>query len=200
MTPWLTDLLETWETERLKTLSLWAAVAEPHLTLRVDPKTRTLQEHMVHQCISESTWMRTMLGFPGDAPLLPASEDGASFVGHYYQRSEAHLGHLRAMPSAWFEEPTRFFGVPKSRYWVVLRRLNHTAHHRGQMAMLLRAFGAPLYSTYGPTADTGGLFQNQAPVVYRHPNLPALLAHVREGGELPALPGPRGFPLTERPG
>jgi len=36
--------------------------------------------------------------------------------------------------------------------------------------------GRSLYSTYGPTADTGGLFQQGAPVIYRYESVEALLA------------------------
>ncbi len=46
-----------------------------------------------------------------------------------------------------------------------LRRVN--LHVLGRISSTLRLWGQTLYSTYGPTADTGGLFQNGAPVVYR---------------------------------
>jgi hypothetical protein len=51
---------------------------------------------------------------------------------------------------------------------VLTRRLTHSAHHRGQLTAYLRLWGQALYSTYGPTADTGGLFQNGARVIYRY--------------------------------
>lgn len=195
----LEDLLATFDTERLKTLSVWAEVRDEDLDVRLTPRSRTLHEHMVHQCISEATWMRSMLAFPGTDPMLPAAETRTAFVDHYLAQSTEHLHHLRAMRPGWFEEPTTFFGETKSRFWVLLRRLNHTAHHRGQMTVLLRSMEVDLYSTYGPTADTGGLFQNKAPVIYRHLDLAALQVHLRSGGSLPPLPGPGSHPVTERP-
>jgi hypothetical protein len=52
-----------------------------------------------------------------------------------------------------------------------------------------------LHSTYGPTADTGGLMQNHAPTIYAYQSLEAIL----EGGPTAVLP-PRGEkPVTERP-
>ena len=63
----------------------------------------------------------------------------------------------------------------------------------------MRLLGKPLYSTYGPTADTGGLFTNQAPVIYRYPDVATLLEREAEGGEWPPLPGPGATPPTERP-
>ena len=56
-----------------------------------------------------------------------------------------------------------------------------------------------LYSTYGPTADTGGLFQHQAPVIYRYESVEDLLAGEARGGSHPPLPGPGAHSPTERP-
>ncbi len=94
---------------------------------------------------------------------------------------------------------TRFFDVTRSRAWVFVRRIAHSSHHRGQMTVLLRLLGRPVYSTYGPSADTGGLFMNHPPTVYRYDSVEALLAAEAEGGAWPALPGPGEKPVTERP-
>jgi hypothetical protein len=77
----------------------------------------------------------------------------------------------------------------RSRAWIFLRRV------------YLRLLGKPLYSTYGPTADTGGLAANGARVVYRYASVRELLAAERGGGGGGgnALPGPGEKPSTERP-
>jgi hypothetical protein len=89
----------------------------------------------------------------------------------------------------------------RSRAWIFLRRVAHSAHHRGQLTVYLRLLGKPLYSTYGPTADTGGLAANGARVVYRYASVRELLAAERGGGGGGgnALPGPGEKPSTERP-
>jgi hypothetical protein len=46
------------------------------------------------------------------------------------------------------------------------RRIAHSAHHRGQQTAMLRMLGRDLHSTYGPTADTGGLPADDAPTLY----------------------------------
>jgi hypothetical protein len=75
------------------------------------------------------------------------------------------------------------------------RRMTHTSQHRGQLLAVLRMLGHDMHSTYGPTADTGGLMQNHAPTIYAYQSLEAIL----EGGPKAALP-PRGEkPVTERP-
>jgi hypothetical protein len=62
------------------------------------------------------------------------------------------------------------------------------------MAML-RMLGRDVHSNYGPTADTGGLMANQAPVIYAYEDEPAILAR----GPKRVLPGPGEKPATERP-
>ncbi|MEO7962733.1 MAG: DinB family protein [Gemmatimonadaceae bacterium] len=192
-------LLETYDTERLKSLSVWSSFGAPDLTFRPAPRARTPLEHMVHQCVSEDTWMRNMLGIEIDLPVLPASEDRLSFLRHYAQASEARRQLLEVKPDDWWAGEARFFDVGRSREWIFLRRLTHSAHHRGQLTVYLRLLDRPLYSTYGPTADTGGLFLHHAPTLYRYASLERLLAAEADGGEWPRLPGPGDRPATERP-
>ncbi len=106
---------------------------------------------------------------------------------------------LAVKPADWWGETTRFFDVERTRAWVFLRRLTHSAHHRGQLTTYLRLLGKPVYSTYGPSADTGGLFQQHAPTIYRYRSLEHLLAAEGMGGEWPDLPGPGQNAPTERP-
>jgi uncharacterized damage-inducible protein DinB len=192
-------LFDTYRTERLKTLSVWSQVPDSRMTFRPEPRARTPHEHMVHQCVSEDTWMRTMLGIAVSKPPLPSVESKASFLEHYAVVSAERLAQLESKPDAWFEEDTGFFDVRRSRAWVLTRRFTHSAHHRGQLTVYLRLWGQALYSTYGPTADTGGLFQNQAQVVYRYASIDDLIERERSGGEWPPLPGPGAKSPTERP-
>jgi uncharacterized damage-inducible protein DinB len=193
-------LLDTYETERLKTLSVWSQFRDDDLEFRPAPLSRTPHEQMVHQCVSENTWMTNMLGIDAGLPPLPASETRLDFLRHYAAASGKRLALLREKPDPWWEETAAFFDVPRSRSWIMLRRLTHSAHHRAQLTVYLRLLGHPLYSTYGPTADTGGLFQNKAPVIYRYKDVEAILEAEERGGEFPALPGPGEKSPTERPG
>ena len=142
--PWW-FFLETYDTERLKTLATWSTFRDEDLRFRCAERARTPLEHMVHQCVSEDTWFRTMLGIELLLPPLPAEESRLGFMRHYASAS------------------------------------------------------APVYSTYGPTADTGGLFANHAPTVYRYHDVDELLASEADGGAWPTLPGPGEKPVTERP-
>lgn len=195
-------LVDTYATERLKVLSTWATfqdqdlAARPHAT---DRRGRSVLEHMVHQCVSENLWFRDMLGIDVDAPPLPAVETRLEFLGRYAADSAARLARLDQADDAWWEAGVTFFDVPRSRAWVMVRRIAHTAHHRGQQAELLRMLGREVYSTYGPTADTGGLFQRRAPTIYAYPDEAALLAGEQGAGHKARLPGPGEHSPTERP-
>jgi uncharacterized damage-inducible protein DinB len=192
-------LVETYRTERLKTLSVWSQVPDERMQFRPEPRARTPLEHMLHQCVSEDTWMRTMLGIAVSRPALPSPESRFAFIERYGDCSRERLAALERQPDEWYEAPTTFFDVTRSRAWVLTRRFTHSAHHRGQLTTYLRLWGQALYSTYGPTADTGGLVQNGARVVYRYESIEELVVIEREGGRSASLPGPGVQPVTERP-
>ena len=192
-------LLDTYDTERMKTLSVWSQFLDAELSYRPDPKARSPHEHMVHQCLSEDAWMRTMLGIDLGEPPLPPDETRLAFLRRYAEASARRLAELLEKPEAWFEGTTRFFDVDRSRAWVLTRRIAHTAHHRGQLTLCLRFLGRELYSTYGPTADTGGLAANGATVLYRYESVEDLLEAEAAGGRRKALPGPGEKSVTERP-
>jgi uncharacterized damage-inducible protein DinB len=196
-------LVETYETERVKVLSVWSMFKDQHLSARPnpsDPRGRSVHEHMVHQCVSENLWFRTMLGIDVGAPPLPVQEERWDFMERYAVDSGKRIAALREKAEPWWEEIVTFFDVPRSRAWVMTRRIAHTAQHRGQLMAMLRMLGSDMHSTYGPTADTGGLMQNHAPTIYAYPSLEALLAGEAKGGTKAPLQS-RGTKLvTERPG
>jgi uncharacterized damage-inducible protein DinB len=191
-------LVETYATERLKVLSVWSEFKDGDLEIRPnpsDPRGRSVHEQMVHQCVSEDLWFRTMLGIDVSAPPLPEQETRMEFIRRYAEDSAKRLIVLEGKNEEWWEEIVKFFEVTRSRAWVMTRRLMHTSHHRGQQMAMLRMLAHDLHSNYGPTADTGGLMQNHAPTIYAYPTVEALL---KEGPKTP-LPGTGEKPVTERP-
>ena len=191
-------LLDTYDTERVKTLAVWSRFRDEDLGFRPEPRARTPHEQMVHQCVSEDLWFKNMLGIDLGEPPLPPEETRLAFLHKYADASGKRLARLREMSDDWFEGVTRFFNVECPRTWVLVRRVAHSAHHRGQLTTYLRLLGHSLYSTYGPTADTGGLFLNGAPTIYRYPDLETLLEAEDRGGDSPPLPGPGEKNPTER--
>jgi uncharacterized damage-inducible protein DinB len=195
-------LVETYETERVKVVSVWSEFRDGELEFRPkadDPRGRSVHEQMVHQCVSEDLWFRTMLKIDVSAPPLPKTETRAEFIRRYTEDSAKRLGVLQEKDESWWESETDFFDVKRSMAWVVTRRIAHTAHHRGQQMAMLRMLGHDLHSNYGPTADTGGLMQNHAPTIYAYGDLEGLLGDLERGSGKTKLPGGGGKAVTERP-
>src|SRR6185369_8309843 len=105
-------LIETYETERIKVISAWSMFSDNDLAIRPnrsDKRGRNLHEHMVHQCVSEDTWFRTMLGIDVGAPPLPKQEIRLEFMRQYEEDSGKRLAALRTKDEAWWEGETTFF-------------------------------------------------------------------------------------------
>jgi len=52
-------LIETYDTERIKVLSVWSEFRDEDLPARPradDPRGRSVREQLVHQCVSEDLW------------------------------------------------------------------------------------------------------------------------------------------------
>ena len=126
---------------------------------------------------------------------MPKQETRTDFIGRYVEDSWKRLAALQAKDEGWWEEDVKFFEVGRSRAWVMVRRVAHTSHHRGQLMAMLRMLGREIHSNYGPTADTGGLMANHAPTIYAYGSLEELL----RGEPAAKLPGASGKPVTERP-
>ncbi len=196
-------LVDTYETEIIKVLSVWSMCDDDDLTTRphgTDTRGRNLLEHMVHQSISENFWFETMLGIRVTENPLPETDTRVDIIKRYAENARKRLEVLRGKTEEWWEEETDFFEVKRSRAWVMTRRLTHTAHHRGQQTTLLRMLNHDLHSTYGPTADTGGLMANHAPVIYAYPDLETLIREESRQRQKATLPGPGAKSPTERPG
>jgi len=197
-----TFLVETYATERVKVVSVWSEFRDEDLQVRPhasDPRGRSVHEQMVHQCVSEDLWFRNMLQIDVGTPPLPKPETRMEFIKRYAEGSAKRLTALQSKDDAWWEGETNFFDVQRSRAWIMVRRIAHTSHHRGQLMAMVRMLGHDLHSNYGPTADTGGLMANHAPTIYAYRSLGELLEGEAAGGKKTKLPGAGGKAVTERP-
>src|ERR1700720_3011466 len=105
-------LVETYETERVKVVSVWSEFRDEDLPVRPragDPRGRSIREQMVHQCVSEDLWFRNMLGIDVNAPPLPTPETRLEFMKRYAEDSEKRLTILRAKDESWWSGETQFF-------------------------------------------------------------------------------------------
>ena len=195
-------LVNTYDTERIKTLGVWSMFTDDDLLIRPQPldrRDRNPLEHMVHQCMSEDKWFCTMFGIDVGAPPLPEKETRLEFIKRYAEDSGKRLEILEEKDRTWWEQEVSFFEAQRMRTWVMVRRIAHTAQHRGEQTALLRMLGREIHSIYGPSADTGGLPQNNGLTIYAYPDINSLIEGEAKGGLKAVLPGPGEKPATERP-
>jgi uncharacterized damage-inducible protein DinB len=195
-------LVDTYDSERLKTLNVWSMFRDDDLLIRPQqlPKTdRNPLEHMVHQCMSENKWFVNMFGIDVSAPPLPQQETRLEFIKRYAEDSGKRLAVLGEKDKTWWEQEVPFFDTRHTRAWIMVRRIAHTAHHRGELTTLLRLLGREVHSVYGPSVDTGGLPDNNALTIPAYPNVQSLIEGEAKGGSKADLPGPGHKPSTERP-
>lgn len=147
-------LLDTYETEILKTITIWSAFPDSSMDFRPAAKSRTVLEQFEHQLQSEGGWMARMFGIDVGDFNAPERTKHAC-IEKYQSDATRRLKTMRGKSNPWWEETVAFFDVQRSRSWIFVRRLNHSSHHRGQLIVYLRLLGIPVPSVYGPTADTG---------------------------------------------
>ena len=79
-------LVDTYDSERLKTLNVWSMFTDDDLIIRPHPslqRDRNALEHMIHQCLGENKWFVSMLGIDVGAPPLPQQESRLEFIKRY---------------------------------------------------------------------------------------------------------------------
>ncbi len=105
-------LVDTYDSERLKTLNVWSMFKDEDLSIRPHPslkRDRNPLEHMVHQCMSENKWFRTMFGIDVSAPPLPEQETRLEFIKRYAEDSGKRLAVLKEKDKSWWEQEVSFF-------------------------------------------------------------------------------------------
>ncbi len=127
-------LIETYETERVKVVSTWSMFEDGDLPIRpsaTDSRGRSFHEQMVHQCISEDSWFRTMLGIDVAAPPLPQQETRIEFMRQYAHDSENRLLALRLKDEEWWEGETPFFDRPADAHRIRQLAVESNGRERG---------------------------------------------------------------------
>ena len=79
-------LVDTYETEVFKVLSVWSMFDDGDLPFRphpTDERARSVREQMVHQCTSENLWFETMLDVSVTSSPLPTHETRLEFIKRY---------------------------------------------------------------------------------------------------------------------
>lgn len=148
-------IIDTYQSETEKVLSVWRAFTDDELSFRPDPKSSTVLDILRHELLSQRRFFAEFLGSPepAAAEVLPKDQTVGAFAARLAEMAGPRAQYLARQDEPWWLERVKFFDVERERIWVVWRRMLHTAHHRAQLAGYLRAIGKPVPSVYGPTAD-----------------------------------------------
>jgi uncharacterized damage-inducible protein DinB len=153
--PALQHLLDTYASETNKVVSVWRCFSAAEMAYRPHPRSRSVQEIMQHQLLSERRFFGEFMGVPepAAAALLPQQHTPQTYCERMAALAGPRLGFLAAQKEPWWLEAVPFFDVTRTRAWVFWRRVLHTCHHRTQLTVYLRLLNKPVPATYGPTAD-----------------------------------------------
>jgi uncharacterized damage-inducible protein DinB len=97
--------------------------------------------------------------FPPPAPLPAIAEVRAFFERNAATARAALVGKSDAeLKAQWAlkREGHVIFSMPRHAVWRSFV-ISHTIHHRAQLGVYLRLLDVPVPSTYGPSADEGGV-------------------------------------------
>ena len=155
--PIFQHLVGAYASETNKVASVWSELRDDQLEFRLDPRSSSIRQIMVHQILSERRFFAEFIGLdePAVESLLPpgTAPSTSAYVDRLVEMARQRLPRLaQADESFWLTE-VPFFDVRRQRIWVFWRRILHTAHHRAQVGDCLRQLGNTVPATYGPTAD-----------------------------------------------
>lgn len=81
--------------------------------------------------------------------VLPQVGDLRELAVWYSKHLDRQLDELQQFPGEWLVRPLTLSGKPTPGVLCLQFALNHTIHHRGQLATYLRTIGACVPSIYG---------------------------------------------------
>lgn len=138
------------------TAKVLGAVPEDQKGFKLDGKSKTAVEIAYHIANAEAWFLKSVLAgeFPMEAESVPEGTTIASIVENYNATVPGLWAQVPAMSPEKLATPLNFFGMFNMPAVACLNfMLNHTIHHRGQLAAGLRPMGSKVPSIYGGSAD-----------------------------------------------
>lgn len=149
--------LPTLRMEYEKTLRLIKAVPADQGAYRPHPNSRSALELVWHIASADIWFLDGFLAgkFDMEDDTMPADISSAADVALMYEdQFGPKLEKVAKLPATFWATPMSFFGIynfPAVQYLQFM--LNHTIHHRGQLAAYLRPMGAKVPNIYGGSFD-----------------------------------------------
>ncbi|MDZ4723237.1 MAG: DinB family protein [candidate division Zixibacteria bacterium] len=161
------DFAKSWQNESGKTLKLLQTLTDASLSQAVASNHRTLGRIAWHI----TTTIPEMMGqagvkltkVQGGDPMPPS----ADMIRKLYDLASKEL--LSKIKSDWndglLHNEDNMYGMQWKRGLTLMILINHEAHHRGQMTVLMRQAGLPVTGAYGPSFEEWGGMGMKPPVI-----------------------------------
>ena len=149
-------LIQSHEFELTVTAKVLAAVPKGQLGYKADENARSAGEIAWHIAVSEKLFLEGIIAgeFNWEEGSMPTGDSGEPIAAWYNATIPPLIAKVKAMDGAALTKIIPFFGVfhlPAAAYLNFM--LNHTIHHRGQLAAGLRSMGGKVPSIYGGSFD-----------------------------------------------
>ena len=151
-------LLETLKHESRTTKKVLEAVPVDKIEYRPDPASRSALELARHIAAADNRFVETVINgvFDTNPAMIPESvKTPAEIAAWYEERYARNFGALARVPAEQLTKIVDFRGMfqwPAVKF--LLFGLNHTIHHRGQLASYLRCMDSKVPAIYGESYDS----------------------------------------------
>lgn len=151
----LADFHANWQYESESTLKVMRAMTDASLATTVGSDNRTLARIAWHITGTLPEMMGLVgLTVKGPAPDAPPPASAAAIAAAYETAAQSLAEELRAN---WQDETLAtedpMYGYTWKKGFTLQALINHQAHHRGQMTMLMRQAGLAVPGVYGPARE-----------------------------------------------
>lgn len=161
----LDHFFQSWEFEADATQKLLNSLTDESLTQEITSQHWTLGRIAWHTVAAiRIITSNTDLTFQAPAEDYPVPSSAQFIADSYHEASEAFV---QALKKQWtdhtLQERINFIGQQLPNGSLLMFLIQHQAHHRGQMTVLMRQAGLTVPGIYGPAKEEWGKFGLEAP-------------------------------------
>ncbi|WP_345948309.1 MULTISPECIES: DinB family protein [unclassified Mucilaginibacter] len=151
----ISDFLTDWQNEAANTAKLFSYITEDAKAIKIHPKIRTL-EFLAWHITETITEMGSKAGLFDD-DLLEHQSIPATFaqIAAAHQKYNAQLAEnvSSRLTDADLQDEVNMYGQTWTKSTVLSVLVQHEAHHRSQMTIIMRMVGLPVPGLYGPSQE-----------------------------------------------
>jgi len=149
------DFLSTWAYERESTLKVFSKLTDESLNREISSGQRTIARlawHIAHTV--PEMLNRTGLNVSGAENSSPAPSSVQEIISEYTLASQSAADEIKnSWNDATLLEEDDMYGMQWKRGTTLSILINHQAHHRGQLTVLMRQEGLIVPGVYGPSKE-----------------------------------------------